>query len=211
MDLRTLPPLEPAAFVELTFPSGHREKIKKSSHLFKEPYALPLYILRPHEKEGVRMGMAWSEKGLYFVVEVDKALEESFFPDFARGDGLLLFLDTRGVFGAKRLHKYCHHFLFLPGEEIKGREVTPFHLEDRHPLSPPENLKVEVEKKGRSYRMEIEIPEISLFGYDPHEYKKMKLGLALYRKEEDPLYFPLNGEEMRIENHPEVWAFVELV
>lgn len=200
MDLRLLPSLDPASFVEMAIPIRKKKK------------ELPLYMWRPYEKEEAKIFLAWSEEGLSFTVEVYKPVEETFFPDSTRGDGLLLLVDTRGIAGTRGLHKYCHHFLILPEDKegILGREITPIHLGDRHPLASSESLKVTVTKKQKSYSMEIEIPQISLFGYDPHEYKRLKFAAIVYRKGEDPLYFPLSGKEYKLETNPELWTFLEI-
>ena len=60
--------------------------------------------------------MAWDDSGLYFGLEVKKKTRYKIDPrNYAQGDCLELWIDTRDVKEAHRAGRYCHHFYFLPG------------------------------------------------------------------------------------------------
>ncbi len=194
-DLRLLPPLDIAAF------------ITPEIHLTEKVTSLPNmgpYLEEPSFAE-VKIGL--KKRGLAFKVEVHQPFKNSFFPDVEKGDGFELFIDTRDS-SSTFLGRYSHHFIFLP-KEVDGRsasEVTRFKTHDRHPLASIEDLEVKSHFTLKGYSMDIYISENSLFGYDPSEYRRLKLAYILHRGGESPMHFPVSQESYRLREFPLLWA-----
>lgn len=199
MDLRQLPAIDAASLFQM---GG---KIPKKE---KKPRFLPRVNGYLAEEGFGDVAVAWSPDGLFFTVKVGKGFESAYYPDVAKGDGLELFVDTRGIDSAAIVHKYCHHFVFLPKEKdgVSGAEITRFRTDDKHELSSPDKLTLLSEFTAKSYTMNIHIPESCLFGYDPYEYRKIGLGYVIHRAGKEPQHFPLSGLCYKLESSPGLWA-----
>lgn len=164
------------------------------------------------EEGFAKVGISWSESGLFLSILFDKSFDECYFPAIEKGDGVEVFIDTRAIDDAVVVHKYCHHFVFVPKpvDGIFGAEVTKFRGEDKHEHCDVETLFVESSMSRGSYSMEIQISEMSLFGYDPHEYPKIGFGLRIHRAKGSPQHFPMNSVDYKVEAHPNLWARLEL-
>lgn len=180
--------------------------------MLSDPYLLPEmdeYLL---EESFARVGIARSDRGLSISVSVEKGFEECHFPAVEKGDGVEVFIDTRGIDDAFVVHKYCHHFIFLPKpvDGIEAVEVTKFRGEDKHEHCKPETLSVLSTMMRSSYSMEIQISEMSLFGYDPDEYPRIGFAMRIHRPKGGAQHFPMNSVDYKIEAHPNLWARLEL-
>lgn len=203
MDLRQLPAIDAASLFQISGKARKKEK---------KPSFLPRIDHYISEEGFADVSLSWSADGLYFIVKVGKPFEDCHFPDIAKGDGVEIFIDTRGIETAAIIHKYCHHFVFLPKEKdgVVGAEVTRFRTEDKHELAPPDKLQVNSEFSSKSYTMHILIPESCLFGYDPFEYRKIGLATIIHRPAKDPQHFPLSTFSYKLESSPALWAKFQL-
>ena len=97
--------------------------------------------MRDHSAKFIWDGI---EEGIELQVVVNQPVQECFYPDVSRGDGIELFFDTRDVKTSGYNTRFCHHFFFLP-EAVDGHqagELTRFRTEDVHDLCDPNELKI---------------------------------------------------------------------
>ncbi len=202
MDLRDFPAVLPLHFFEVeldvrkggkpTLINGHPE------FLDEEPFS--------------EVYLAVSEKGICIQLKVFKPFEKAVFPDVEKGDGIEFFVDTRGIQGSLIIHKYCHHFVFIPKEVdgILGVEVTRFKTNDKRELAQKESLKLSTQFTKNGYSMEVFIPDIALFGYEPIEYPSVKIAYIVHRGSAESNHFPKSGREYSLKDHPSLWATLVL-
>src|SRR5579872_2244490 len=157
--------LSPLDFFTLAIPLQHVSAFPQRLSLKK--HLLPNTEAWLGESSFAHVTAAWHEEGLLFEFEVDKALEQSLYPDFTEGDSLELFLDTRDLKNAKYLTRFGHHFLILPQEVqgISSQEITRFPSEDSHPLCDPALIQVTTELLSSKYRIRVQLPAACLHGY----------------------------------------------
>lgn len=205
-ELDHIPALAPARFFQMSFDIA---KLKGSSEVpLKKPYLLPHLEDLLDEDTFANLAIAYHEKGLYIGVEVDKPFEQAHFPKVQMGDGLEIFIDTRNLQNVGSLHKFCHHFVFLPKEVdgIQAAEVTRLKMEDSHPLCDLSLLHVDVEFKKHSYTMQIFIEADALFGYDLSVCKKLGFSYKLHGKNLRPQHLNISSEHTLFEKYPASWA-----
>ena len=197
--LKELSPFPPASFFSLS--TKIRKKVGRLSYL---PSTAGLL----NEKEFARLGVIWSEGGLTLHLSVKKKLEETVYPRCQDGDSLEVFIDTRDLKNAKSVHRFCHHFIFLPEEVdgIKAEEVTRFKADESHEIASPELFVIETKVGKRDYEMEIHIPKAALHGYDPLEFNKLGFTYRINRHGGDPQHFALSSRFFSLEKHPALWA-----
>jgi hypothetical protein len=154
----------------------------------------------------------WSEERLAFACDVHLPFTRVIEGDFRKGDSLELFIDTRDLKSKGVISRFCHHFVFTPGElqGFHGREVTRFRNEDIHRLCHPEDLQVEVDIQAKGYRLDIEIPTQCLFGFDPVASPRIGFTYRLNRSGGAPQHFAVSSEEYAIEQHPATWGTFKL-
>jgi hypothetical protein len=155
------------------------------------------------------LSCGWSPEGLFFEALVQQGIKKVMLP-FEKGDSLEIFLDTRHLQNALSIHRFCHHFYFLP-EAFEGQqaaEVTKFRNEERHPLCNPKDLKVETQKKPHYYSMKIFIPAESLHGFDPEQFPKLGLAYRLNRAGGHPQ--SLSPKDAPINHSPALWSTLKL-
>ena len=200
MDLRDISAVLPLHFFEVGIEITQDFRIleRYSEYLDEEPF---------HEIE-----MKWGEEGLFFHIRVDKGFEKAFFPQVEKGDGVEFFIDTRGIEDALIVHKYCHHFVFLPKEVdgVLGVEVTRFKTNDTRELCKRECLKVTSQFSKNSYTISVCIPREALFGYDPFEYSTLKMAYIIHRGSNESNHFPKSNRELNVKDHPSLWATLYL-
>jgi hypothetical protein len=201
MDLREFPPILPLHFfqVELAFSKGGKPKLIEDLSTFLAEDAFS------------EVSISFLEGGIELYLKVYKPFEKACFPDVAKGDGFELFIDTRGILDAQILHKYCHHFVFLPKEVdgILGAEVTHFKTNDKRELSSKELLKVSTSFSKNGYCLEIFIPDNALYGYDLSESTRFKLAYMVHLgSKSHPNHFPKSSIDYQLKEHPSLWADV---
>ena len=198
MDLRDFPAILPLHFFDV------EQEIKKGSKLsLIEGYSEYL-----DEESFSELSIAVSVEGIYLNLKVLKPFEKAFFPEIEKGDGFEFFIDTRAIPDASIIHKYCHHFVFLPKEVdgILGAEVTRFKTNDKRELASKENLKVSTQFTKNGYSMEVFIPDQALFGYDLAEYSTLKMADIVHRGSYKPNHFPKSNNDFNLKDHPSLWA-----
>ena len=195
MDVRELPPVLPFHFFDLRLKSG---KVPSYADLLDEEGFSEIEILL-------------KEEGIDLNIRVEKGFEKAFFPEVEKGDGLEFFVDTRGIRDVLIVHKYCHHFVFLPKEidGISGAEVTRFKTNETRELARRELLKVTTDLSKNRYTMHIHIPKEALFGYDIEEYPLLRFAYIVHRYGNEPNHFPKSNKEYNLKDQPSLWAELE--
>jgi hypothetical protein len=176
-------------------------------------HRLPSTATLCSEEPFAEVSMGWNEEGIAIQVEVDKAVDQSFYPAIERGDAVELFIDTRDLKSASFNTRFCHHFFFLP-EAVDGKtagEITRFRTEDSHPLCPAADLRVTTHAKRSSYTLNIFLPAHCLVGYDPDQFDRLGFTYRIHRVGGDPQHFSVSSSEYAIDQQPSLWSSVELV
>lgn len=205
-----LPSLEPLHFFAINADLLHWEGTKGNS--LPKSYLLPNLSPFFGEDSFAKVFMAWNERGIFLNIAADSRVPKVFFPDIQKGDSVELFFDTRDMKNTHGIHRFCHHFFFLPqifeyeGEKVQSGEITRFRGEEKHELADPHDLFVICEEKGRGgYVMYIFIPQESLFGYDPKSFNRLGFTYRINRGGR-PQFFSASAEEYPIEKYPALWS-----
>lgn len=204
--LDTLSPILPIDCFHVCLPLNRVEK-----GAWKKHHLLPDFSDLLIEHSFAKVSMGYSEKGLFFQIEVGQGFQDCFFPDYRKGDSVELFLDTRDLKTAGFLTKFCHHFVFLPQvvDGVGAQEVTAFRSEDRHELCDGAKLKGKGKFKKNSYTLEIEIPAECLVGYDPNSFDRLGFTYRINRVSGDPQHFALSSDYLSIEKEPKRWSSMQ--
>jgi len=159
------------------------------------------------------LSLSWNEEGISGVFYIKKALESSVFPEYAKGDAIELFLDTRDNKQSGFVTRFCHHFVFLGRqvEGVLGQEITKFRPEDAHPLCDPSEIVLEVQDKKQAYEVRFTLPKEILYGYDPLQFARLGCAYRVHRYKGKPLHFPFSGHYFEPMKHPSLWASLLLV
>lgn len=195
-----IPALSPLQFFALSWDCPYlKGKMKKN-----EDTRLPVVSDLSAEESFAELYMAWNEDNISMELEVKDRTSE---------DVVELFFDTRDLKTKSHVSKFCHHFLFTPDlkEGSYGKEITRFYGDDLHPLCNLEELIIEVDASDRSYRMKIELPSQVLFGYDPRQFPRIGFTYKISRGGAASQHFAVSSEEFSIEQHPSLWATLNLV
>ncbi len=199
--LHRLTPLSPADFFSLSIdlPDGKMRPLPDTSFLLAED-------------SFAKIGMVWTEAEIRIEAAIEKPFEDAFLPQFAQGDSLELFFDTRDLKTAGFMTRFCHHFLIFPKpvQEIHAQEITHFRTEDTHPLCDPAEIRVIPHFERKSYRLEIAIPRECLYGYDPASFDRLGFTYRLNRCGGPPQHFAVSSLYYAIEQHPALWGSLKL-
>jgi hypothetical protein len=193
-----LPALSPIQFFGLAWECAYFD----GKFSPERKYRLPSTAQLLSEEEFATVFMGWNERKVALYIQSNGRTEN---------DSLELFFDTRDLKTKAQVSKYCHHFLFTPEkkEGFFGREVSRFRDEDIHRLCNPEELLVNVE--DGFFHMAIEIPATCLHGYDPIQFQRLGFTYRIRRMNRPAQHFAVSSEEFKIEQHPSLWATLELV
>jgi len=188
------------------------QNVSNFESIAKEKYQLPDLSHWLNESTFVNCFMGWHKKGLFFCFDVEQMLEESFFPDFRRGDSIEIFIDTRDRKDKGFITRFCHHFIFLPQsvQQLQAKEITRFRGEDSHLLCPEKDLQVKVQINKKSYRLYGFIAASGLHGYDPSRFDKLGFTYRINRYKKPSQHFSVSSLEYVIENNPALWASLAL-
>lgn len=206
-----LEPFQMASFFELHFDLVKEGNLpKKESYV--DPYLLPDTSELISEVSFSEVAMCYNEKGLCIKVLVHKPFENTNYTQFAYGDCIELFFDTRDIKSARIIHKFCHHFVFFPKpeQEVSALEVTQFRGEDSHTLCDHKLLHVETTFHKTSYEMDIFIENTALFGFDPQRFQRLGFCYRINRKNGDSQNFNVSSKSYSFEKHPNLWASFNL-
>jgi len=159
-----------------------------------------------------KVSMGWQKKGLIFHIQVEQAFQDSFFPDYRKGDSIELFLDTRDLKSAGFLTRFCHHFVILPKkiDGIHAEEVTHFRSDDRHELCVGENIGVTTDFARNKYIVKIFVPSDCLYGYDPGTFDKLGFTYRINRFGGKPQGFSISSESLAIEKEPALFSSMQM-
>ncbi len=208
--LENMDPLLPADFFSYSFSIPH---IKDFSHcLSKKMGEVPDVSHLLDENKFGSLSMGWNEEGISGRAIIKKPFEGSFFPEYEKGDSLEVFIDTRDHKKSRFASRFCHHFVFLPGEVngIQAEEVTRFRSEDSHPLSSSSDLQVSCHMEEKSYELCFMIKENALHGYDPSQFPRIGFAYRLNRYKGKPQHFPFSAERFELFEHPSLWSSITL-
>lgn len=211
MDLRKLPAIDVMSMVEPQIDVIYAKLISFDKAM-KPPYLIPDVSHLLAEEEPFKLGMAWSYEGLKLFFRIKSTFAGSFFPEVDKGDGVEVLIDTRSIGTTSGIHKYCHHFIFLPKEVdgIVAAEITRFKGDDKHDPALAENFSVETKTKSGQIDMEITIPERCLFGYNPEESPKIGFACRVHRLNKEAGHFPLSEVDFKLSTSPALWARMRL-
>lgn len=209
--LEQLPPLFPETFF-VPSTKGYKAETSPKGRA-KKKYLLPDTSLLLGEERFADVYFFWNEQGIGIECESHIPFTDSHYPRFQEGDCLEIWVDTRDLKEAGTVHRFCHHFLFLPVEVqgVRALEITQFRGEERHPLADPNLLSVEsvFEKKG--YRLFVQIPKEALYGYDPLSFPRLGFAFRLRRAKQSPQHFTLSSHACAIERFPSLWSTISLM
>jgi len=208
--------LEPLHFfaigADLLYFKGMRGTALPKSH------TLPVLSSFFGKKAFAQVALGWNEEGIFAEVHSGSRTPRVFFPDFQKGDSIELFFDTRDMKNVGYSHKFCHHFFFLPlpfeeeGEKIQGGEITKFRGEERHELADSSLFFIDCKEGGKKgYVLHIFIPKECLFGYDPSSFHRLGFTYRINQSGGLPQYFSASAEEYSIEQHPSLWASLDII
>lgn len=210
-ELENIPSFAPANFFQMSFDiEAHKGP---SLVPFKKPYLLPHLDDLLDEDPFAQVAVAYHAKGIFIGIHVDKPFEDSYYPKLELGDGVEIFIDTRNLKNVGSLHKFCHHFIFLPKEVngVQSIEVTRLKMEDSHPLCDPSLLHLDVEFKKTCYTMQIYIEADALFGYDLSLCKKLGFSYKIHGKNFRSQHLNISSENTLFEKYPASWACLNLI
>jgi hypothetical protein len=205
-----LPSLYPETFFGFSAPIYQSLKIPAGRT--KRSFLLPHSAELLDEEKFADVYMSWDEEGLCLFCESNRAFVDSAYPRFDEGDSLELFIDTRDLKEMGIIHRFCHHFLFLPIEVqgVRALEITHFRGEDNHPLAEPSQLLVETVFEKKSYSLSIYLPKEALYGYDPANVPRLGFSYCFHRKGGKPQHFPISSRACSIGRVPFLWASLQL-
>jgi len=209
MEPDALPPVSPLSFVRVVTACPHVKELTLKSKLTCA-HMLPSIETLSDREVFAEVAMGWSEEALYFVFDVDVPLDEVLYPDFAKGDSIELFIDTRDIEGASSLSRFCHHFFFLPYpvQQVQAGEITRLRADQSRPMADPSAFAVEMEETKSGYKMAIRIDRTGLFGYSAPEFDRLGLSYRINRFKDEPQIY--SSTDFKFASHPNLWAQVHL-
>lgn len=204
-----LPNLKVLNFFDLTIDLN---KLSSKTKLLNKKYLIKSFSSLLNEEEFAHVYMAWAEKGLYFLFDINYPFTKVS-SEYKKSDSVEILIDTRSLKTKGYITKFCHHFVFFSQEVngYKAEEVTRFTGNDIHKLCDPKDLIVESIIKPKSYMLTIEIPSTCLLGYNPSELDYLSLNYRINRFEAPPQDFSISSLEHSIEKSPHLWPKFKLI
>lgn len=209
--LEGVEPFPPAGFVSLSLEVPYMEgEMVKSP--YKKPTLLPDASILLDEERFADVAMWWNTQGLGLSILVHQSFADVSFPNIEKGDGVELFFDTRDLKEAGSLHKFCHHFIFLPKEVggIVAAEMTKLRADDSHPLCEPHALHTQTTFSKKSYEIHLFIEKEALYGFDPQVFDRLGFAYIIHRKGGEPQHFNLSSNDYALQKYPSLWASCKL-
>ncbi len=205
-----LPPLFPETFFDASADLLRSAELPKGRG--RKKFLLPDTSSFLDEEKFADMYMAWDYTGISLCCHVAQAFTDCVYPRFDEGDSLEVFIDTRDLKNPGVIHKFCHHFLFLPTEVqgVKALEITQFRGDDRHSLADPEELVVETVLEKKEYSLSIFLPKEVLHGYDPTAAARLGFSYRLHRPKGSSQHFTVSTRACSLERNPALWASLQL-
>lgn len=202
-------PLTPVGFFQLKIPCYYlKPGFPQLAGSTIRKHKLPDTSQLCHEEGFADISTGWNLDGFEIRADISQPFRKSSFPSIAQGDSIEIFIDTRDVKTAGFNTRFCHHFYFLP-EETEGHlagEITKFRTEDAHDLCNPADLKVISLFKKNGYSLQIFIPALCLFGYDPEQFNRLGFAYRINRAQGLPQHFCVVSDEYQIDQQPSLWS-----
>lgn len=194
-----------SSFLQINAQVPFKEGLGKDP--FKDPFLLPSLSVLLDEEDFAIVALSYGERGIYISIEINQPFQEVSFPKVQQGDGIEIFIDTRDVKTSGSLHKFCHHFIFLPKpvSDVSACEVTRLRAEDSHPLADSSLLHVESQFYKESYQLNIHIESEALFGFDPKQMPRIGFAYKIHRARGPCQNFSHSDAEFQIEKYPHLW------
>lgn len=176
-------------------------------------YELPSMHQVLGEPPFAKVKMGWSEEGLAWDFDIRAHPLLALASDRLHSDCIELFIDTKNLkISSPTL--FCHHFVFYlkPCSDAPiAQEITRFKGEVTRQLCDPQNLHLELKKNEKGVVARIFIPKDCLYGYDPHQTKKLGFTYQINRSQSSPQHFAVSSHNYSVEGQPSLWATIELV
>lgn len=210
ISLEDIYPFSPASFLHFSVDVAHAQGVMKTP--YKKPFLLPSTELFLGEESFADVAMWYEMEGIHLSIMVHKSFEDVAFPNVEEGDSVELFFDTRDLKEIGSIHKFCHHFIFLPKEVggIIACEITKLRADDAHPLCDPKTLHVQTAFSKKSYEMRIFISQEALYGFDPNSFNRIGFAYRINRKGGKSQHFTVSSLDYSIEKYPSLWASLKL-
>lgn len=207
-----LDPLVPIDFFSLAIDVPYAKAISPSK-IFRSAPHLPELSPYLGEEKFADFSLVWNEEGLLAEVNVQKPFEHSSFPEYAEGDSVEVFIDTRDMKKAGFATRFCHHFVFLAHEVqgIQAQEMTRFRSEDSHPLCDVSQIMMKVEYGKKDYTLGFFIPASCLHGYDPTTFPRLGFTYKINRHKGPAQHFSVSSQYYDILQHPSLWSSIKLI
>lgn len=156
--------------------------------------------------------LGWHEEGLTFAVVVPRKSSKKQKQEPLSSLQLELFVATREHKELFYMTKFCHHFLFRfeASEGWECKEVTKFRGEETRPLALPTVFEVAMREAGGNLVIEVDVPQVALYGYDPLEVRTLGWTCRLSGEAlEEQVY--CSPQEFPPEQFPSYWPSFTLV
>ncbi len=206
--LEDLPYLSFFPFFTISLECSYLPSVKKWS----KEHLIPSTSSYLEEKPFADLLFGWRENALFFRLDAEKPFEYVETSDYQKGDALEIFINTRDLAG-KRFSSFCHQFIFFP-EKVGGhlgKEITPFRSAETHPLADPRALGVESTLATSSYSLQIEIPSLCLYGFDPNRFDHFGFAYRIHRPSGVSQNSCLSPFEFSLEQQPSFWSRVQMI
>ncbi len=206
----SLPALFPETFFDCSISIYRSSKLPTGRG--RRKFLLPDLSSLLDEEIFAEFFLSWDNDGLSIVCNVERPFTDSVYPRYDEGDSLEIFIDTRDLKEVGVIHRFCHHFLFLPVEVqgVQSLEITNFRGEDKHILADSSQILVETTFEKKTYQFAIYLPKGVLYGYDPMNIPRLGFAYRLHRAKGSPQHFPLSTRACAIERFPALWASLQL-
>lgn len=169
-------------------------------------------------KSFARLFTAWNEQGFAVMIDVTgKKMPVTCDPNNpARGDVILLWIDTRCTQNVHRATRFCHLFTVLPTGLGRKKLDPSIQLQPigqaREATGKRGDAAIQLSSTVRAdgYRIDIWFPAESLHGFDPASHPRLGFSAMVHDTElgDQPLTV---GPEFPIDFDPSMWQTLELV
>lgn len=204
--------LPPEFFFEFTCECHKIEHFEDDAPIFTKAHELPKLFKMWHESGFCKVFMGWHETGLYFHFDVDAKDIVLSYPDFSNADAIEIFIDTHNAKQSRSVHRFCHHFFFLPEpcEGVLCGEITRIRSEEIRSLITQDQIVYKAKRLKTGYSADIVLPSDVLFGFEPDTFAAIGFTYKVSRSDGFEQNFALSAKHCAIEQHPYLWASLHL-
>jgi hypothetical protein len=213
--------ISPRAFFRFSVPvqrAPAKLRIDGDLKEWSEEHLLPDLTAIEGKPGYAKVYAGWSPEGLSLALHVpNKKKVHCDLRNLLRGDGLILWLDTRDSRMVHRATQYCHSLRVYP-RGPKPSDRTPVIQRQRVTWQPELQPPKFDEKKMKAatfvgkgfYNLELFMPSDSLHGYAPEECARLGLFVQVVDHEHGEQFWPCPAP-LPFWQDPSLWAAVELV